>query len=361
MSRLTDPVYRRRALQFGADAVLAAAAFALAFKLRFLDVSGGIPERYETMLAGSIVFVALGQALVFELFGQHQKWWRYFRLPDLWPLVRTAAIATGLLVLVFAVAKPYPDDLPRSVAMFDFLLLTTFFGGARLLRRSIAERPERAAARRKARTALVVGAGSGGQMVVRELQLNPKLGTRAIGFVDDDPAKRGMRNLGLKVLGTTAEIGTVLDRTKPDEVIIAIPSAPGILRAQGGGRVSRARHPDSHAADRVRAAAGRRAAHPPAARGAGRGRARSRAGGDGARPGRRLPRGQGRARHRGRRLDRLRAVPPDLPYASAAAGDARPRRERAVRDRPRDDRAMALRPRRVACSPTARRATGCSR
>ena len=232
MSRLTDPVYRRRALQFGADAVLAAAAFALAFKLRFLDVSGGIPERYEAMLAGSIAFVALGQALVFELFGQHQKWWRYFRLPDLWPLVRTAAIAAGLLVLVFAVAKPYEFDLPRSVVMFDFLLLTTFLGGARLLRRSMAERPERAAARRKGRTALVIGAGSGGQMVVRELQLNPKLGTRAIGFVDDDPAKRGMRNLGLKVLGTTAEIRQVLDRTNPDEVIIAIPSAPGVLRAK---------------------------------------------------------------------------------------------------------------------------------
>ena len=54
---------------------------------------------------------------------------------------------------------------------------------------------------------LVVGAGSGGQMVVRELQLNPNLGARAIGFVDDDPSKRGMRAAGLKVLGTTDEIG----------------------------------------------------------------------------------------------------------------------------------------------------------
>ena len=54
---------------------------------------------------------------------------------------------------------------------------------------------------------LVVGAGSGGQMVVRELKLNPNLGARAIGFVDDDPRKRGMRTEGLKVLGTTDEIG----------------------------------------------------------------------------------------------------------------------------------------------------------
>ena len=222
----------RRAQQFAADALLAAAAFALAFKLRFLDVPGGIPDRYETMLAGSIAFVAIGQAVVFELLGQHQKWWRYFRLPDLWPLVRAALVSVALLVLVFAVAKPYAYDLPRSIAIFDLLLLTVLTGGARLLRRTLAERPTRAAQRRKARSVLVVGAGSGGQMVVREMQLNPNLGTRPIGFVDDDPQKRGMRNLGLKVLGTTDEIAAILDRTKPDEVFIAIPSAPGILRAK---------------------------------------------------------------------------------------------------------------------------------
>jgi FlaA1/EpsC-like NDP-sugar epimerase len=68
-------------------------------------------------------------------------------------------------------------------------------------------------------------------MVVRELQLNPRLGATAIGFVDDDPRKRGMRMLGLKVLGSTKEITEILDESEPDEVVIAIPSAPGTLRA----------------------------------------------------------------------------------------------------------------------------------
>ena len=232
MSRLTDPVYRRRALEFVADALLAAAAFALAFKLRFLDVPGGIPERYETMLAGSIVFVALGKALVIELFGLHQQWWRYFRLPDLWPLIRALAVASALMVLVFALAQPYADSLPRSVVIFDFLLSAVFLGGARLARRSLAERPARRARARRVREVLVIGAGSGGQMVVRELKLNPNLGARAIGFLDDDPRKRGMRTEGLKVLGTTDEIGSILDRLAPDEVVIAIPSAPGVLRGK---------------------------------------------------------------------------------------------------------------------------------
>jgi FlaA1/EpsC-like NDP-sugar epimerase len=161
MSRLRNPSHLRRAQQFAADAALAALAFALAFKLRFLDVAGGIPERYEDMLVGSIAFVAIGQALVFDLFGQHQKWWRYFRLPDLWPLVRAAIVAVALLVVVFAIAQPYADDLPRSVVVFDFLLLTGFTGGARLLRRSIAERSTRISARGRSASSTTIPRSGG--------------------------------------------------------------------------------------------------------------------------------------------------------------------------------------------------------
>ena len=76
-----------------------------------------MPERYETMLVGSIAFVAVGKAAVLEVLGMHQQWWRYFRLPDLWPLFRSLAIASALMVLVFVLAKPFPDGLPRSVVI----------------------------------------------------------------------------------------------------------------------------------------------------------------------------------------------------------------------------------------------------
>ena len=76
-----------------------------------------------------------------ELFGLHQQWWRYFRLPDLWPLFRALAVASVLMVVVFVLAKPYADSLPRSVIIFDFILACALLGGARLARRSLAERP----------------------------------------------------------------------------------------------------------------------------------------------------------------------------------------------------------------------------
>ena len=232
MQRLNDPVYRHKLVQFLVDAAVAAVAFFLAFQFRFLDVDGGLPERYWTLLWGSIGFIALGKAILFTALGLNQKWWRYFGFGDFPLVLRTVAIASAVLVVVFTVAQPFSVGIPRSVVIMDFLLCLLLVGGVRMAGRFVAERPARAARRRKGRESLIVGAGSGGQMVVREMLLNPNLGSKAIGFIDDDPRKRGMRLLGLKVLGSTDEIGRILDQSKPDEVIIAIPSAPGVLRGR---------------------------------------------------------------------------------------------------------------------------------
>ena len=232
MDRLNHPVYRNRLLQIALDAGLAALAWFLAFQLRFIDLPNGIPARYEDVLLGSIVFVALGKTIVFSLLGLHQKWWRYFALRDFGIVIRAAAVATAILIAVFAIAQPFPDDLPRSVVVLDFLLTVALVGGARAATRFWVEHPARQSRRRQGHDVLVVGAGWGGQMVIREIQLNPGLGGRAIGFIDDDPRKRGMQMQGVKVLGTTDEISQVIARTKPAEVVIAIPSAPGSLRGK---------------------------------------------------------------------------------------------------------------------------------
>jgi FlaA1/EpsC-like NDP-sugar epimerase len=232
VERLKHPVYRHRLIQLAADAVLIAAAYYLAFRLRFLDAPGAIPDRYDHMLGHSIGFVVAGQLIVFYAFGLYEKWWRYFRLPDMIAVLRACAVSTAILAITFLLLKPFPDQIPRSVVVSYFLLTVFLVGGARLLARMLLV--ERMARRevRGARRVLVIGAGSGGQMVVREMQLNPNLGSRAIGFLDDDPRKRGMRLHGVSVLGTTEEVGDILDEFNPNEVIIAIPSAPGVLRGR---------------------------------------------------------------------------------------------------------------------------------
>src|ERR1700753_590678 len=232
MRRLNHPVYRNRLGQILADAGLVALAYFLAFQLRFLDDPHGWPHRYETLFAQSVGFVVAGKLIVFALAGLYQKWWRYVSGRDFLFIGRAVAISSALLVIAFAILNPFDHRLPRSVEVIDFLMTLILIAGARLWVRLIIERPSKGD-RVPRHEVLVVGAGKGGQSVVRELRLNPALGGTAIGFVDDDPRKRGMRmNGGVKVLGSTDEIAPILDETAPDEVIIAIPSAPGTLRAK---------------------------------------------------------------------------------------------------------------------------------
>src|SRR5919108_740226 len=226
-ARLNDPVYRHRTVQILVDAALVGLAYFLAYLLRF---DQGIPDRYNDLLVATIGFVVVGKVAIFAAFGLYQKWWRYVGLRDFETILKAVVVASLVLVGVLFVWSPTDHDLPRSIAVMDLLLTAALIGGARLAVRSVVERPPRGSVLAKGREVLIVGAGEAGQLVVREMQRSPELGQTPIGFIDDDPRKRGMRIHGLKVLGTTSAMDQLLDEITPDEVIIAIPSAPGILR-----------------------------------------------------------------------------------------------------------------------------------
>jgi FlaA1/EpsC-like NDP-sugar epimerase len=84
----------------------------------------------------------------------------------------------------------------------------------------------------RGREVIVVGAGDAGRTVVAEMQRSRMLRYTPIGFVDDDATKKNMRILGVRVLGTTAELPRIVREYTPDEVLIAIPSASGEVRAR---------------------------------------------------------------------------------------------------------------------------------
>jgi FlaA1/EpsC-like NDP-sugar epimerase len=224
---VTDPVYRHRLLQLTVDAALVAIAYWLAFALRF---DQGIPDRYSDLLWQTIAFVAVGKVAIFAAFGLYQKWWRYVGLRDFESIMKAIVTASLVVVGVLFVWSPTDNDLPRSIAVMDLLLTIALIGGVRLAVRSVLERPRGGAVLPKGQEVLIVGAGEGGQLIAREMQRTPRLRQTPIGFVDDDPRKRGMRINGLKVLGDTRQIERLLDDAEPGEVIIAIPSAPGVLR-----------------------------------------------------------------------------------------------------------------------------------
>ena len=245
MARLKSSVHARRAGQVAVDACLVALAYYLAFVLRF---DSGVPNRYEELLAATIAFVVVGKVALFALFGLYQKVWRFVDQRDLEAVLRAVVVSSLVLVGALFLLTPGGTTPPRGVVALDFLLTLALVVGTRLLVRTAVDRPFRGSSappsplrtmlyalsgsipQKDAREVLIVGAGNGGQSVVFELRRNPGLRNVPIGFLDDDPRKRGARIGGIKVLGTTDDLPRVLDDAEPHEVIIAIPSAPGVLR-----------------------------------------------------------------------------------------------------------------------------------
>ena len=227
-TRLKSSVNARRVAEIGIDALLVGLAWYLAFQLRF---DQAFPDRYQELLEETILFVVVGKVAFFAAFGLYNRLWRFVDQRDFQSILRAVVVTTLVLVGALFLISPNGTDPPRGVIAIDFLLTLLFVAGSRFLARAIVERPARAAITGPdTREVLIVGAGNGGQQVLTEMRRNPQLRNVPIGFVDDDPRKQGQRIGGLKVLGSTDDLKRVLDASGPDEVMIAIPSAPGVLR-----------------------------------------------------------------------------------------------------------------------------------
>ncbi|HEV8463265.1 MAG TPA: nucleoside-diphosphate sugar epimerase/dehydratase, partial [Gaiellaceae bacterium] len=210
------------------DAVLIVLAWRLTFYLRFDQTT---PIFYRHLLDWQVVALVVAIKLTtFVLFGFYNRWWRYVSTRDMWGAFRGVTVACLITYLVLYAFPPnHTARLPRSIAVFDYLLLLAFVAGSRLLARTLIERPPGGLVAR-GKEVLIVGAGDAGQLLVREMQRNRQLHYTPIGFVDDDPRKRNDRIHGVRVLGTNDELLHILRDNKPDEVLIAIPSAPGAVR-----------------------------------------------------------------------------------------------------------------------------------
>jgi FlaA1/EpsC-like NDP-sugar epimerase len=231
------------------DGALVALAYYLAFQLRF---TSRMSAHYSDLRADTIWWVLAGSLPVLVLTRVYQRRWRYAGQRDYEAVVLAVVLIVLLTVAGVEILRPvhqYIETrhqpghatavavvLPNTVIVLFGLLSLVFLVGIRALARTLYERRPLAAfrsLRRDQRTVLIAGAGEGGRLVAREIMRNRDLGLAPVGFVDDDPAKRRLRIEGLRVRGNTeGDLPRILDDAEPDEVIIAIPSAPGSTRAR---------------------------------------------------------------------------------------------------------------------------------
>jgi FlaA1/EpsC-like NDP-sugar epimerase len=226
---MRSPVNRHRLWQVAVDAVLIAAAWILSWYVRFDGDTG--PVYYERYQEWDVIALVVGVMLpVFVAFGFYNRWWRYVSTRDMWGAVRGVIVAVVAAFLVFTLLDFHPASVPRGIWAIVTLLLLAFVMGSRFLARTLIERPAVGAIVARGKEVVIVGAGDAAQLILKEMLKNPSLGYTPIGLVDDDPRKKNLRIHGVRVLGTTRELRHLLRDRRPDELLIAIPSASGEVR-----------------------------------------------------------------------------------------------------------------------------------
>jgi FlaA1/EpsC-like NDP-sugar epimerase len=168
--------------------------------------------------------------LVFYAFGLYRRLWAYASIYELMLIilaVSTASVLVSVTVILLLVFKVLPN-FPRGALPIDWLLSMGLIGGSRFALRVLAEAQSSSSNNNtRSRRVLVVGAGDAGALVVREMQKNPALPLKPVCFLDDDESKQKQQIHVIPVVGTLSDMARTVDIRRIEEVIIAIPSAPG--------------------------------------------------------------------------------------------------------------------------------------
>jgi FlaA1/EpsC-like NDP-sugar epimerase len=184
-----------------------------------------LPQAY--WLVGISLLV---KPLVFYMFGLYRRLWVYASIQELKLLivaVTTASVLVSLIIVLLRAFQILPY-YPRSTLPIDWLLSLILIGGLRFSLRILSDSQQNiTTAHRVSRRVLIVGAGDAGALVVREMQKNPNLHLMPVCFLDDNPDKLKQQIHGVPVVGTLDDLARTVMIRRINEVIIAIPSAPG--------------------------------------------------------------------------------------------------------------------------------------
>jgi FlaA1/EpsC-like NDP-sugar epimerase len=189
-----------------------------------------LPAAYYLILIALII-----KPLVYYAFGLYRRVWAYASTQELQLVVlavTTASVLVSLAVVVLRALQVLPF-FPRGALPIDWLLSLALVGGLRFSSRVLADsRASSGDPNGHLRRVLVVGAGDAGALVVREMQKNQQLNLLPVCYLDDDLNKQKRQIHGVPVAGALNDLARVVSVRRIEEVIIAIPSAPGRIVRQ---------------------------------------------------------------------------------------------------------------------------------
>ncbi|KMY68443.1 hypothetical protein AAU61_01840 [Desulfocarbo indianensis] len=210
-------MYKKQILQIAVDTALFAAAYVAAWLLRF---EGGLIPWQEHLIAQSLPWLVGIKLVALWLFGTYRGQWRYISVHD-YVQIAKGCLAGSLVFVLFLVIFYRFEEYSRAVMIIDFFLAYIFVAGSRSLIRVFREKIRG----HQGMPVLIVGAGDGGELLLRELNNNPSYPFMPVGFIDDDPEKQGRVIHGIKVLGSRQDLDQLIAKHQAQRVFISILSA----------------------------------------------------------------------------------------------------------------------------------------
>ncbi|MCV0403169.1 MAG: polysaccharide biosynthesis protein [Chloroflexi bacterium] len=209
------------------DLVATAVAVAAALVVRF-DSTDPTVSIYPYLPAALIPILI--RPAVFITFGLYRREWRHASVRDLRDLLGAVAVGSVIGLIVFGVVMltTEPKPFPRSFFILEPLFSVALIAGMRLVLRTALEHRATSADQvdPPIRT-LVYGAGNAGAAIGRMTASGAIPGVKVVGYLDDDPKKRGSRLLGGRVFGPLDELPAAVRASRATQLLIAIPSGAG--------------------------------------------------------------------------------------------------------------------------------------
>ncbi len=180
-----------------------------------------IPDEFFYSALLFLPLVILIQVSLFWIFGLYRGVWRFSSMPD---LIRIAkAVLTGMFFIATSLfLYNRLEGVPRSIMPLYVLNLLAFLCIPRFAYRFW---KERMFLERIGQRALIVGAGSAGEMLARDLLSNRDCGYLPIVFADDHSGKLNREIRGIRVAGTIEQIPNLVKQWEIETILIAVPSA----------------------------------------------------------------------------------------------------------------------------------------
>jgi len=202
------------------DLFMAAAAWQLSWLIRFNFELVSYPDWKLSLYA--LPMIVLVQGLVSYRFGLYRGMWRFASLPDLWNIFRAVIIGALSVTLVLFISIRL-EGIPRSILILYPIFLIFLLGGPRLGYRFWKDNSFKLNSVATGQKVLIVGAGSAGEMLVREMLREGSY--KPIGFIDDNPTIKNSELHGIPIIGTIEDIPAIHQRYEIDNIVIAVPTA----------------------------------------------------------------------------------------------------------------------------------------